>query len=162
MGLSALCLVLSPFTIPAPHDTSWTQSRRKPSVSCMRKLMTALAWSLFRKERATHWPHKGNKSEIPKSVQLSGFCWFLSLNVTASPNLPTLIWTKSSEMLKTLGEPLDYSRGGSVLTMRKSKNTAALLVTVGTIKGFLGFSGFEAARISLVTRTAYTCWEKAA
>lgn len=49
-----------------------------------------------------------------------------------------------------------------MLTKRKSKNTAALLVTVGTIKGSLGFSGFEAAHISLVTRATYTCWEKAA
>lgn len=38
----------------------------------------------------------------------------------------------------------------------------ALLVTVDTIKGFLGLNRFEAAHISLVTRATYTCWEKTA
>lgn len=48
-----------------------------------------------------------------------------------------------------------------MLTRRKSKNTAAHPVTVGSIKGFLGPSRFEAARISLVTRAIHTGWEKA-
>lgn len=65
----------------------------------------------------------------------------LSLYFSASPNQPTLMETKS---LKTLGEPLDYSRGSPVLTRRKkNKNTAALLVTVGTIKGFFDLAGLK-------------------
>lgn len=48
---------------------------------------------------------------------------------------------------------MNYPRGGH---MRKRKKIPVLLVTVDTIKGFLGLSRFEEAHISLVTLGLHT------
>lgn len=162
VGLSAVCLVMPFFIIPVPGTTTRTQAPREPSVSCLGKIVSAWACSLLIRERATKWLHKGKgisqKVQKCPSVRVLPI---LSLYFTASPKQPTLTETKLQEILKAWGEPLGCSGGGPVLTRRKSRSTAALPVTGGSIKGFLGPSRFEAARISLVTRAIHTCWEKA-